>query len=199
MQGAALQQAPPDASACTVPLQPDSLHPQQTIGLAHAEASPAGRHNTDCTAAADMLVQSASACCAPPHRLCMSGVDTCTDVVQDTAAHDSLLGTPLHASPTEAANSCSNTTVAGRTPSGDLLQSPGASPVSSKCHADCPPWLPEQISQMHLSYAAAGQLPGLLGTALLGQRVAFVLLEEFQQHDSRKEVDILLAGLHTGQ
>ena len=129
----------------------------------------------------------------------MSGSATCTDAPQHTAAHDTQLSTASHASPEEAATSCSSITVAGQAPSGHPLHSPGACLAASTCHADCPPWLPEQISQMRLSYAVAGQLPGLPETALLGQRVAFVLLEDFQQHDSRKEVDTLLAGLHTGQ
>ncbi|DBA70744.1 TPA: hypothetical protein ACH3X2_011643, partial [Trebouxia sp. C0005] len=77
--------------------------------------------------------------------------------------------------------------------------SPEAEASSSSLHPDCPPWLPQHISQIQLSYTVAEQLPGLPGAALLGQRVAFVLLEEFQQHDSRKEIDTLLAGLHTGQ
>lgn len=66
-------------------------------------------------------------------------------------------------------------------------------------HADCPPWLPEQLSRFQQQYAAAEPRAGLMGDALLGQRVAFALLEDFHQHDSRREVDTLLAGLHTGQ
>ena len=66
-------------------------------------------------------------------------------------------------------------------------------------HADCPPWLPEQLGRVQQHYAAAGPKAGLAGDALLGQRVAFALLEDFHQHDSRREVDTMLAGLHTGQ
>lgn len=66
-------------------------------------------------------------------------------------------------------------------------------------HADCPAWLPEQLGQLQQQYAAAGPRAGLAGDSLLGQRVAFALLEDFHQHDSRREVDTLLAGLHTGQ
>ncbi len=76
--------------------------------------------------------------------------------------------------------------------------SPEADPGSFSLHPDCPQWLPQHVSQIQLSYTVAEQLSGLPGSALLGQRVAFVLLEEFQQHDSRKEIDTLLAGLHTG-
>lgn len=68
-------------------------------------------------------------------------------------------------------------------------------------HEDCPNWLPEQLAQLQQQYSdsAARSRAGLSGDALLGQRVAFALLEDFHQHDSRREVDTLLAGLHTGQ
>lgn len=68
-------------------------------------------------------------------------------------------------------------------------------------HEDCPIWLPEQIAHLQQQYSnsAAGSRAGLSGDALLGQRVAFALLEDFHQHDSRGEVDTLLAGVHTGQ
>ena len=66
-------------------------------------------------------------------------------------------------------------------------------------HAEIPAWLPDQVHQIQQQYAAAGCGAGLLGNALLGQRIAFALLEDFQQLDSRQEVDVLLAGLHTGQ
>ena len=66
-------------------------------------------------------------------------------------------------------------------------------------HADCPAWLPDQVNKVQQHYAAAEVGAGLVGNALLGQRVSFALLEDFQQVDSRQEVDVLLAGLHTGQ
>ena len=70
---------------------------------------------------------------------------------------------------------------------------------SACAHPDCPQWLPEQLSQVQLSYAEAEYESQLVGTALLGQRVAFVLVEDFQQTDSRNEIDTLLAGVHSGQ
>lgn len=66
-------------------------------------------------------------------------------------------------------------------------------------HTDCPFWLPDQLCRVQQQYAAAGHGAGLAGEALVGQRVAFALLEDFHQRDSRQEVDTLLAGLHTGQ
>ena len=71
--------------------------------------------------------------------------------------------------------------------------------AAARHHVDCPTWLPEQLAWLQQQYAAAGHTAGLGGDALLGQRVAFALLEDFHQHDSRREVDTLLAGLHTGQ
>ena len=70
---------------------------------------------------------------------------------------------------------------------------------AARHHVDCPTWLPEQLARLQQQYAAAGHRAGLGGDALLGQRVAFALLEDFHQHDIRREVDTLLAGLHTGQ
>ena len=66
-------------------------------------------------------------------------------------------------------------------------------------HADSRTWLPEQLERVQQQYAAVGHREGLTGDALLGQRVAFALLEDFHQHDRRREVDTLLAGLHTGK
>lgn len=71
--------------------------------------------------------------------------------------------------------------------------------AAARHHVDCPSWLPEQLARLQQQYAAAAHRPGLGVDALLGQRVAFALLEDFHQHDSRREVDTLLAGLHTGQ
>lgn len=71
--------------------------------------------------------------------------------------------------------------------------------AAARHHVDCPTWLPDQLAWLQQQYAAAGHRTGLSGDALLGQRVAFALLEDFHQHDSRCEVDTLLAGLHTGQ
>ena len=66
-------------------------------------------------------------------------------------------------------------------------------------HTDCPDWLPAQVHQMQHAYSVIEPVSQLLGKELVGQRVAFVLLEEFQQLDARQGTDILFAGLHTGQ
>ena len=71
--------------------------------------------------------------------------------------------------------------------------------AAARHHVDCPTWLPDQLAWLQQQYAAAGHRAGPNGDSLLGQRVAFALLEDFHQHDSRREVDTLLAGLHTGQ
>ena len=71
--------------------------------------------------------------------------------------------------------------------------------AAARHHVGCPTWLPKQLARLQQQYAAAGHRSGLGGDALLGQRVAFALLEDFHQHDSRREVDTLLTGLHTGQ
>ena len=67
------------------------------------------------------------------------------------------------------------------------------------CHADCPDWLPAQLRQLQQSYAVVQPGSGLSGAALVGQRVAFALLEQFQQFDAKQEMDTLFAGLDTGQ
>ncbi len=192
VQGIAQHDVTPDVPPSKPP-QPDSSHPSQPT--VHSHALPSSEHALGCWAANAGCEQTVvSACMASDLRLNASGLDT---YGQQVAPDDSMvINADACINPAEAAAPGS---AADHGPLSDHPSSPEADPGSSSLHPDCPQWLPKHVSQIQLSYTVAEQLPGLPGTALLGQRVAFVLLEEFQQHDSRKEIDTLLAGLHTGQ
>lgn len=191
LQGAAQNDVTPDVSASKPP-QPDSSHPSQST--VHSHALPSSDHALGCSAANAGCEQSVvTASRASDLMLSASRFDTYDANHQQVAPDDSNANG--FTNPAEAATPGS---AADHRPLSDHPSSPEADPGSSSLHRDCPQWLPQHISQIQLSYSVAEHLPGVPGTALLGQRVAFVLLEEFQQHDSRKEIDTLLAGLHTG-
>lgn len=194
VQGIAQHDVTADVPAPT-PAKPDSSHPLQPT--AHSDALPSSEHALGCSAANAGCEQSVAACRASALMLNAPGLDTCSANHQQ-AAPDASIVTNADAciNPAEAAAPGS---AADHGPLSHHTSSPETNAGSSNLHPDCPQWLPQHISQIQSSYTVAEQLPGLPGTALLGQRVAFVLLEELQQHDSRKEIDTLLAGLHTGQ
>ena len=126
---------------------------------------------------------------SPPSTLSEStALDLDTGTANHGPAQTNSNGSQAAAANAEAATACT---------AADALGVPAA----ASHHEDCPSWLPEQLAHLHQQYSdsAAGSGAGLSGDALLGQRVAFALLEDFHQHDSRREVDTLLAGLHTGQ
>lgn len=192
VQGVPQHHVTPDVPAPKPP-QPDSLHPLQPT--VRSDALPSSEHALGCLAADGGCEQPVSACRASDLMLNAPGLDTCSAAHQQAAPDDSMVNADACTIPAEAAAPGS---AADHGPLSNHLSSPEADPGSSSLHPDCPQWLPQHISQIQLSYTVAEQLPGRPDTALLGQRVAFVLLEEFQQHDSRKEIDTLLAGLHTG-
>jgi len=192
VQDVAQHDVTPDVPAPNPP-QPDSLHPSQPT--VRSDALPSSDHALGCSAANSGCEHLVTACRASDLMLNAPGLDTCSANHQQVAPDDSLVNANAFIIPAEAATPGS---AADHGPLSNYPSSPEADPSSSSFHPDCPQWLPQHISQIQLSYTVAEQLPGLPGTALLGRRVAFVLLEEFQQHDSRKEIDTLLAGLHTG-
>ncbi|KAI4199635.1 MAG: hypothetical protein LQ350_004510, partial [Teloschistes chrysophthalmus] len=63
-------------------------------------------------------------------------------------------------------------------------------------HPEMPSWLPAQLSQLQQRYRVR---PGKISSDLIGQRVAVVLLEQFEQQDQAGSKDILSSGLHVGQ
>lgn len=194
VQGAVQHDVAPDVPAPTNP-QPDSSHPSQPT--VHSNVLPSPDHALGCSAANAGCEHSVTACRASDLMMSSPGLDTCSANHQHVNPDDSMvINADACTNPADAAASDSAADHRGLS---HHQSSPEAEASSSSLHPDCPPWLPQHISQIQLSYTVAEQLPGLPGAALLGQRVAFVLLEEFQQHDSRKEIDTLLAGLHTGQ
>ncbi|DBB05758.1 TPA: hypothetical protein ACH3X1_012356 [Trebouxia sp. C0004] len=192
VQGVAQHHVAPDVPAPNPP-QPDNSHPLQPT--VRSDALACSEHALGCSAANAGCEQSVTACRASDLMLNAPGLDTCSAVYQHVAPDDSMVNDNACTNPAEVA---ALGLAADHGPLSDHPFSPEADPGSSSLHPDCPQWLPQHVSQIQLSYTVAEQLPGLPGTALLGQRVAFVLLEDFQQHDSRKETDTLLAGLHTG-
>lgn len=80
---------------------------------------------------------------------------------------------------------------------------PAVSNAAGFCHhAETPMWLPAQLQQLRqryrlaqLEHAAQDMQP----CVLMSQRVAFVVLEQFEQPDRAGAVDVLNAGLHVGQ
>lgn len=79
-------------------------------------------------------------------------------------------------------------------------QTAACSPVVQQAapahHAEMPSWLPAQLSQLQQHYRVR---PGKVPSDLIGQRVAVVLLEQFEQQDQAGSKDILSFGLHVGQ
>lgn len=71
--------------------------------------------------------------------------------------------------------------------------------VSMAHHAETPPWLLAQLSQLKQHYRVASLEHGKSTPDLIGQRVAVVLLEHFEQRDQAGAMDILSIGIHIGQ
>ncbi len=151
------------------------------------------------TGASDTTAADHPACHPVGPGLHRSAAQTDTASDQHTVAGESLTSFKPDAKEAEATTSFANCTAAGHSLSSDHPDTAANHPSSSLKHLDCPEWLPEQLRQIQLSYAPADHPPGQVGTALQGQRVAFALLEDFEQQDSRREIDTLVAGLHSGQ
>lgn len=66
-------------------------------------------------------------------------------------------------------------------------------------HAETPHWLPDQLSQLRQHYHNAKLEGGTEASQMIGQRVAFVLLEKFEQRDRAGALDVLTRGVHVGQ
>ena len=66
-------------------------------------------------------------------------------------------------------------------------------------HAETPHDLPDQLSQLRQHYHNAKLARGTEAAKMIGQRVAFVLLEKFEQRDRGGAVDVLTHGVHVGQ
>ena len=82
-------------------------------------------------------------------------------------------------------------------------QAPAVSNAAGFCHrAETPMWLPAQLQQLRQRYRLAQLEHGaedMQPCVLMSQRVAFVVLEQFEQRDRAGVVDVLNAGLHVGQ
>ena len=80
---------------------------------------------------------------------------------------------------------------------------PAISTAAGICHhAETPMWLPAQLQQLRQHYRDAQferAAHGMQPCVLMSQRVAFVVLEQFEQRDRAGAVDVLKAGLHVGQ
>ena len=187
------------ASPYKTPHQADSLQVPQPGGSLHKHAtSDMGALATTCSATDDSCVQPITACTPPDCSLTRSySADPMINNL--TAAGQVLDGSQTGPGPTAAASGGKDCTANDYSFSCDPPDSTVTGNASACAHPDCPQWLPEQLSQVQLSYAEAEYESQLVGTALLGQRVAFVLVEDFQQTDSRNEIDTLLAGVHSGQ
>ena len=66
-------------------------------------------------------------------------------------------------------------------------------------HAETPHWLPDQLSQLRQHYHNAKLEHGTEASQMIGERVAFVLLEKFEQRDRAGALDVLTHGVHVGQ
>ena len=113
---------------------------------------------------------------SPPSTLSEStALDLDTGVAGHSSAKKTSIGSQAAAADADATTACTAAVALG-------------THAAPSRHEDCPNWFPEQLSHLQQQYSdsAARSRARLNGDALLGQRVAFALLEDFRQHDSRR-------------